>query len=54
VIKEREIINPGDTIYLQSNSFLYHFNRVAPVFTTTLGIITSGITIALFIMNLNN
>ncbi|MBN1696481.1 MAG: SLBB domain-containing protein [Spirochaetales bacterium] len=54
VIKDREIINPGDTIYLQSNSFLYHFNRVAPVFTTTLGIITSGITIALFVMNYTN
>jgi hypothetical protein len=45
-------ITPESTITAQSNDFLYHFNRVAPVITTSLSIVLSFISLmALGIFN---
>jgi protein involved in polysaccharide export with SLBB domain len=51
-MKKSDPITPETTITAQSNDFLYHFNRVAPVVTTTLSIVSTFLTLmALGIFN---
>jgi protein involved in polysaccharide export with SLBB domain len=51
-MKKSDPITPETTITAQSNDFLYHFNRVAPVVTTTMSIISTFLTLmALGIFN---
>ena len=51
-MKKSDPITPETTITAQSNDFLYHFNRVAPVVTTTLSIVSTFLTlVALGIFN---
>jgi protein involved in polysaccharide export with SLBB domain len=44
-MNKNSIISPEAVINAETNSFLYHFNQVAPILTTTLGIITTFISI---------
>jgi hypothetical protein len=44
-MNKSSVIDPETVINAESNSFLYRFNQVAPFITTTLGIITTFISI---------
>jgi protein involved in polysaccharide export with SLBB domain len=52
-MKKADPITPETTITAQSNDFLYNFNRIAPVITTTLSILSTTLTlmIALGVFN---
>ncbi|AEF81737.1 polysaccharide biosynthesis/export family protein [Leadbettera azotonutricia] len=48
-LAKTSVIGPETTITAKANSFLYHFNQYAPILTTTLTIITTFITIQMYL-----
>lgn len=40
-LKRDAVIQPGDRVFVKSNTFMYHFDRHLPVITATLGLVTT-------------
>ncbi len=45
-VKRSQVIRPGDTIFVRTNDFFYNFNRVFPLITSTLTLLTATVTLA--------
>jgi protein involved in polysaccharide export with SLBB domain len=48
-IKKTDIISPETLITAESNSFLYSFNRIAPIITTSLTIVSTFLSLYMLI-----
>jgi protein involved in polysaccharide export with SLBB domain len=44
-MQKTDIISPETVIVAETNDFLYHFNRIAPIVTTGLSIISAALTL---------